>query len=156
MKFAVVEYSSKSGTVWHHTAAKPNYLADPDKEIDPTSFGCYVSALEGEHIPFKGIINGSVVPVSPLSFAARRVYRKLFHHWPATYDLSYLQQFDILMVVHQISDSHEMTALAKRLRQLPKRPFLIGVPTQPYGLWKDYYDTHPAELADFKDYLAAC
>ena len=156
MKFAVVEYSSKSGKVWQHTDAKPNYLADPDKEIDPTSFGCYVSALHGQHIPLKGFMLGNVVPTNKVVVSGRRLFRKLFKHWPQNYDLSYFQQFDVLMVVHQISDGHEMTLFTKKLWQVSPRPLIIGVPTQPFGLWKDYYAKRPAEYTDFQQYLHAC
>lgn len=156
MKFAVVEYSSKSGGVWKHTAAKPNYLANPETEIDPTSFGCYVSALEGEHIPLKGFMLGSVVPVHKVVVAWRRLYRKLTGSWPSISDLSYFEQFDMLMVVHQISDGHEMTAFVKQLKSLPNRPYIVGVPTQPFGILEDYYPSHPEFLADEKEYMNEC
>lgn len=156
MKFAVVEYNSKSGSVWAHSPAKPNYLADPDKEIDPTSFGCYVSALEGEHIPLKGYLLGNVVPVSNLQIFLRRLYRKITGNWPQNYDLSYFNQFDVLMVVHQISDGHEMTLFTKRLKEMTNRPYIVGVPTQPFGILQDYYPTHPEFLIDEKAYMNAC
>lgn len=156
MKFAVVEYTSKSGGIWHHTADRPNYLADPDKEIDPTSFGCYVSAFEGEHIPLKGMITGSATPVNPLLSFGRRLFRKFVGRWPQGYDLSYFSQFDIVMVVHQISDGHEMTSFARRLSALNPRPFMIGVHTQPFGILQQYWEHNSAWLADFKQFMDSC
>lgn len=156
MKFAVVEYTSKSGSIWRHTPAKPNYLADPDREIDPTSFGCYVSALAGEHIPLKGLVTGSVIPLSPVTIFTRRLYRKLFGHWPKNYSLEYFKQFDVLMAVHQISDGHEITTLVKRLKKELPHIFIIGVPTQPYGLLKHHWENNSGWLKDFQDFMNTC
>lgn len=156
MKFAVIEYTSKSGKIWKHRGDKPNYLADPAKEIDPTSFGCYVSALEGEHIPLKGIITGTATHVSRPVALSRRVYRKITGHWPATYDISYMRQFDVLMVVHQLSDSHEMVNVLQRLRQQSPRPFLIGVPTQPFGLLQKRLEADAKADGDVRAHMDAC
>src|SRR5688500_5830328 len=128
MKFGVIEYSSKTGTVWRHRDDRPNYLAEPLREMDPTSFGCYVSAMQGEHIPLLGLITGRVNQVSPLQRFARRVTKRLAGSWPATYDLSYLAPFDALLVVHQISDGHEITAFVSRLKQEFPHICVIGVP----------------------------
>ncbi len=156
MKFAVVEYTSKSGKIWKHTPEKPNFLADPDKEMDPTSFGCYVSALEGEHIPLKGLITGTALPVSSLTVLARRLFRKLTGYWPKNYDLSYLTQFDVLMVVHQLSDSHELVTLLQRLRRQENRPYIIGVATQPYGILMDQTSKDEIALQNLKAHMDAC
>lgn len=157
MKFAVIEYSSKSKRVWKHQPNRPNYLCDPEKEIDPTSFGCYVSALEGEHIPLTWLILGSSQsPVAKARQFVFRAYKKLTGHWPQIYSLNYLEQFDVLMVVHQISNGHEITALTARLRRLYPKKFIIGVPTQPFGLLKNYWQKNPGWLADFKRYMDLC
>lgn len=173
MKFAVVEYNSKSGNIWRHTPERPNYVADPQKEIDPTSFGCYVSALAGEHIPLKGLIVGPVNNVSSFTRLYRKLVKRLTGSWPA-YDIQYLLQFDALLVVHQLSDAHEMVHVLRRLRQFQNpypsskgeglplrkgektRPFLIGVPTQPYGLLKPALDTDPVAKQDFVDFMNGC
>ncbi|MBI3255383.1 MAG: glycosyltransferase [Candidatus Andersenbacteria bacterium] len=156
MKFAVVEYTSKSGGVWRASQGKPNFLADPDKEIDPTSFGCYVSAFEGEHIPLKGLITGSVGHISPAKVLLRRAWKRITGRFPATFDLSYLTQFDALLIVHQISDGHEITSLVRRLKKQNPRPYMIGVPTQPFGILQDYAASHPIWQADFKEYMGLC
>src|SRR3989344_378986 len=147
MKFAVVEYNSKSGDIWRATPRRPNYLEDPDRVIDPTSFGCYVSALHGEHIPLvKFVGKRKLWP---------RVYRKITGSWPP-YSLAYFQQFDVIMLVHQISDAHEIAALARRLRRANPRPFIVGVPTQPYGLLRPHLDSHTQAQRDFITYMNNC
>lgn len=156
MKFAVVEYSSKTGQVWKHTDARPNYLADPTREIDPTSFGCYVSALAGEHIPLTALINGPVNPTTRLQKTYNRVVKKSTGHWPASYSIQYLQQFDTLMVVHQLSNAHEIVALLERVAALSPRPFIIGVPTQPFGILKQALEADPAAAHNFKAYMDLC
>lgn len=147
MKFAVVEYTTKTGGIWRHTPEHPNYLGDPQREIDPTSFACYTSALAGEHIPLKGLIKPTKL---------KKVIKRLTGSWPQTYSLNYLQQFDVLLMVHQISDGHEITAAAKRLKKLSPRPVIIGVPTQPFVLLKQYWEEHPAWFKDFQEFIAAC
>jgi len=153
MKFAVVEYSSKTKKIWRHTEKRPNYLCDPIHEIDPTSFGCYVSAFEGEHVPLVSLITGTQV------FLPLRIYRKIMKRitgaWP-TYSISYLQQFDVLLVVYQISDGHEMVALLQRLRAEHPSQIIIGVPTQPYGILREYWDKTPEALTEMREFIRAC
>ena len=156
MKFAVVEYNSKSGSIWKHTPDKPNYLCDPATEIDPTSFGCYVSALEGEHIPLTGFITGSYAKKSAPGIVMRKIRKRLSGSWPQTYDLSYFQNFDALLVVHQISDGHEVTAFTRRLKQLYPNIAIIGVPTQPYGILQDHWRDHPDAKKDMIAFMDEC
>lgn len=147
MKFAVLEYASKSGKIWKHTPEHPNFLAHPSKEIDPTSFGCYVSALAGEHIPLTHLIKPTFV---------KKVIKRLLGSWPSWYTLDYLEQFDVLMVVHQLSDTHEMIAAIKRLRRGARRPFLIGVPTQPYGLLRAQVEESESTRAELVAFMDEC
>lgn len=146
MKFAVIEYTSKTGEIWKHTDERPNYLCDPIKELDPTSFGCYVSALKGEHIPLMHLVHPT--------FAAK-LTRKLIGRWP-NYDISYLAQFDVLMVVHQMSNGHEITRLVQRIKKEYPRIKILGVPTQPYGLLKEYWEDHPLWLENFREFSESC
>lgn len=146
MKFAVIEYNSKTGKIWRHTPEKPNYLADPQKEIDPTSFGGYVSALNAEHIPILHFVGVNAV---------KKVYKRLTGHWP-TYSLDYLKQFNTLLVVHQISDAHEIASVVKRVRKELPHIFILGVPTQPFGILKPYLESHPEAKQHFIDYLNQC
>lgn len=147
MKFAVVEYDSKSHEIWRHTDERPNYLADPLTEIDPTSFGCYVSALSGEHIPLKSLAGAGSV--------WRRGTKRLTGRWP-NYSLDYLAQFDVLLVVHQLADAHELVRAVQRLQQLPKHPFIIGVPTQPYGLLREATEQDPVAKKNLIAFIKAC
>lgn len=156
MKFAVVEYRSKTGTVWRHRADRPNYLADPVQEMDPTSFGCYVSAMSGEHIPLRGLIIGPVNQVTPVRRVFYRAIKRLSGSWPRDYDISYLKSFNALMLVHQMSDGHEVTALALRLKKELPHICLIGVPTQPFGILQRYWQEHPQWLEDFQQFMATC
>ncbi len=156
MNFAVIEYSSKSGEIWKHTRELPNFLADPEQEIDPTSFGGYVSALGGEHIPLTGLIVGNVYELSSSVRLRRRIHKKILKRWPQDYSLEYLKRFDVLLVVHQISDGHEMTAFTKRLKEAHPHILILGVPTQPYGILKNYWEQHLRWLEDFRAFMDAC
>ena len=149
MNFAVVEYRSKSGNIWKHTSNKPNYLCDPLTEIDSTSFGCYVSALSGEHIPLTSIILNKNIFV-------KKVIKRITGSWPQTYSLDYFKKFDVLMIVHQISDGHEITAFTKRLKKLYPNIYIIGVPTQPFGILKQHIKNNPIWFKDFQEFMNTC
>lgn len=148
MKFAVIEYTSKSGGIWRHTDEKPNYLADPAREIDSTSFGCYVSALKGEHIPLTYLLKAKSI--------ARRLYRKLAGHWPQNYSLNYLKQFDVLMIVHEIGNGPSITRLTQRIKSELPHTTRLGVATQPFGILKDHWEQDQAWLANFKEFMDVC
>lgn len=154
MKFAVIEYSSKTKKIWRHTDERPNYLCDPIHEIDPTSFGCYVSALEGEHIPLTSLIVGS--EVNPIVRIYRKIQKRLTGNWPMNYDISYLKSFDVLLVVYQISDGHEMVRFLKKLRREHPSCVVLGVPTQPYGILKDHWNQKKESLGEIKAFMNEC
>lgn len=156
MKFAVIEYNSKTGRIWKHAPQNPNYLADPEKEIDPTSFGCYVSAMAGEHVPLTGLIIGDIYNIGPLTRLRRRIFKKILGRWPQDYSLEYLRGFDVMLVVHQVSNGHEMTRFTKRLQQTYPQTVVIGVPTQPYGILKKHWEIHPRQLEDFQNFMNHC
>ncbi len=147
MKFGVVEYSSKSGEIWKHVPGRPNYLADPQKEIDPTSFGGYVTVLEGEHIPLTWLVKPTLW---------KKVFKRMFGYWPAMSSLSYMQKFDTILAVHQLSDAHEMVTFIKRLKQRYPNIFVLGVPTQPLGLLQVYLDKDIRAKSDFIEFMNAC
>lgn len=146
MKFAVVEYNSKSGKIWRHRDGHPNYLEDPQKVIDPTSFGGYVSALNGQHIPLLRFVGVNTV---------KKVYKKLTGRWPK-YALDYFRKFDVLLVVHQISDAHEMANFVRRVRKELPHIFIFGVPTQPFGVLHPYVESNPQAKKNFLDFLNNC
>jgi hypothetical protein len=144
--FAVVEYSSKSGDIWRHAPGHPNYLEDPAQVIDPTSFGCYVSALVGEHIPLTKLANRSIW---------RRVAKRLTGSWPS-YPLDYFSRFGLLMVVHQLSEASEIVHFLRRLKRAYPKLFIIGVPTQPFGLLRQHLSENQAAKRHFVDYMKYC
>lgn len=148
MKFTVVEYSSKSGDIWRPAPGKPNYLEDSEKVIDPTSFGCYVSALAGEHIPLTKLVGANLI--------TNKIIKRLTGAWPPNYSIKYLAKFDTLMVVHQISDAHEIARLLLRLKQELPNIFIIGVPTQPYGILKPHLESNPKARKHFITYMNNC
>lgn len=148
MKFAVIEYTSKSGDIWRHQPDHPNYLADPLHEIDPTSFGCYVSALAGEHIPLTKLINTGSLP--------HRIYRKITGHWPQHYSLEYLKDFDALLIVHDMHREQEMVRFIKRLKGQYPHITRIGVPTQPFGILKDHWKQDQQAAGNISEFMAAC
>ncbi len=146
MNFAVVEYSSKTKQIWRHSDARPNYVCDPIKEIDPTSFGCYVSALKGEHIPLTYFMPGIY----------RKIMKRLTGSWPSSYDMSYFEKFDTLLVVYQLSDGHEMVNFLKKLRVTYPDITILGVPTQPYGILKDVWESAPEKKQEIIHFIQQC
>lgn len=154
MRFAVIEYSSKTKHIWRHTEGRPNYLCDPVKEIDPTSFGCYVSALQGEHIPLTSLITGANVNL--IARFVRKVIKRLTHSWPQTYSLTYLKQFNALLVVYQLSDGHEMVEFLKRVRKENPRTVILGVPTQPYGILVDAWNADDEKKKEIQEFITQC
>jgi hypothetical protein len=161
MKFAVIEYTTKTGQIWRPTPERPNYLCDPQKEIDPTSFACYTTALNGEHIPLTGLILENLSPpyeggVARRAGVVKKAYRKLTGVWPQWHSLNYLKKFDTLLVVHQISNAHEILTFLRRLKKELPHIFVIGVPTQPFGVLQPHLNAHPDEKQIFRDYLNAC
>lgn len=147
MKFAVIEYASKTGDIWRHTDARPNYLADPAGEIDPTSFGCYVSALRGEHIPLTKLIGTRNI--------VKRLYHRISGRWPNTYPLAYLAQFDAVLVVYDLGNGPTITSFTQRLKRLYPQCIILGVPTQPYGIIQDWWQRRPTARKDFVTFINA-
>jgi hypothetical protein len=148
MEFAVVEYSSKSGTVWQHTDAKPNYLCDPNTEMDTTSFGCYVSALKGKHIPLTEVVGANKI--------INRVIRKLSGSWPDNYSLDDFDGIDVLMVVYEVANGSSLIQFMKRIRKVYPKVKILGVPTQPYGLLKPQWDANPDTLKELQEFISNC
>ncbi len=156
LKFAVIEFNSKSGGIWRHTPDKPNYLADPKTEIDTTSFGCYVSALEGEHIPLRPFIIGPLAKSSPPVIYYRKIYHKLLRRYPNNYSLDYFKQFTAVIIVHEIANGPDITAFTKRLKSIYPHLIILGVPTQPYGILVDHWNKYPAAKTDFIQFMDIC
>lgn len=161
MKFACVEYTTKQRKIWRHSAARPNYLCDPDTEIDPTSFGCYTSALAGEHIPLSGLLYGSLErPPSRWQQArvdlARRFGSLVIGHWSfRRYDMSYLRQFDTLLVIYQQSNNQKLVQFIERARRELPETILVTCSSPPFGRLREGWKDHPSALRRYRAFLAA-
>lgn len=148
MTFAVVEYSSKSGTTWSHTDAKPNYLCNPHTQIDPTSFGCYVSALKGDHIPLTEIVGAKKL--------TNRISRKLFGSWPNNYSVNDFNKYDTLMVIYEVANGPALTQFMERINQSFPAIKILGVPTQPHGLLKPQLEASPKIHQEIQQFMSQC
>jgi len=163
MRFCAIEYQTKSDKIWRPTKDKPNYLSDPDKEIDPTSFGCWTSALAGEHIPLSYFEGDKPFIV--------KLNRKLFKEKRGFKNLRYLERFDtILILIHDFSIVPLAKFLKAARRKYPNKKYLGSIvhPLERLRLaWKDskvfynfFYllnnvDHWISVNKDAQDYLAA-
>lgn len=155
MRFACVEYTTKTGQIWRHTPERPNYLCDPEKEIDPTSFGCYTSALNGEHLPLTGLIYGSLER-SPSKI--RSVRQDLFRRAAGSfrpYDLAYLRRFDVLLVIYQISNDDELVRFTERLRRTLPHTLVVSCSSPPFGRLREHWKDHPETAERYRAFVGA-
>ena len=137
MKFACVELYTKSGKIWDGAKEKPNYLCDPKTEIDNCSFGCWTSALGGEHVPL-------------LWFKSRKPVRYIYHNYLASrmskfnyagysivsklinialdkfYNLQYVTKFDVVLIVVHDYSIREMAKFIVKAKKLRKKPIFLG------------------------------
>lgn len=155
MKFACIEYTTKTRTIWRHTPKRPNYLCDPEKEIDPTSFGCYTSALHGEHLPLTGLIYGSLNRPPSLLQRARQDLQRRRHGAFASFDLSPLRQFDVLLVIYQTSYDDELVRFVERAhRELPDT-IVVTCSSPPFGRLREHWKEHPETAERYRAFLDA-
>lgn len=155
MTFACIEYTTKTRRIWRPTTARPNYLCDPDKEIDPTSFGCYTTALDGEHIPLTGLIYDSAThPPSKIRRLRQDLFRRR-HGAFGPYSLAYLKKFDVLLVIYQISNSHELVRFVERTREEFPDTILVSCSSPPFGRLREHWKDHPETAERYRAFLAA-
>lgn len=134
IKFACLEYSTKSGEIWRPRPGKPNYLCDPEKEIDPTSFGCWTSALGGEHIP----VSYLRIPQNAhsLKYKIRSLpdlFLEKIKEEPIYHNLDYLKKFNlILFLVHSFS-LPLMADLIQRVKKINPQAIYLGAMDSPLG-----------------------
>ena len=151
MKFCCVEYTTKTRKVWVPSVEHPNYLGDPLLEIDPTSFGSYTTAFQGEHIPLTGVILGQLDGNIFQPFF-QRLRWSLFGRW-GPYSLRYFRKFDTILAVYDWKRGRELATFVQRLRHELPQIVVIGVPTQPFGAlretWRD--SKHLSPLIEFYD-----
>lgn len=155
MNFACVEYTTKTGMLWRHRPERPNYLADPEKEIDPTSFGCYTSALEGVHIPLSGLIYGSLTkPPSAFRRFRQDLTRKRTGAF-AAYDLSFLKSLDVLLVIYQMSNDDELVSFVQRVRKEFPHLMLVSSSSPPFGRLREHWKDHADAIARYQAFVNA-
>lgn len=155
MKFACIEYTTKAGMMWQHRPERPNYLADPEKEIDPTSFGCYTSALEGVHVPLSGLIYESLTkPPSAFRRLRQDLTRKRTGAF-APYDLSFLKSLDVLLVIYQMSNDDELVRFVQRVRKEFPNLMLVSSSSPPFGRLREHWKDHPEAIARYQAFVNA-
>lgn len=154
--FACIEYSTKTGKIWRPTPEKPNYLCDPETEIDPTSFGCWTSALDGEHIPLNFLRRHH----DPRGLAYKlgrkkdlileKINGKSVYH-----NLSYLKKFNlILFLIHNFS-MPQMADLIQRAKKINPEAIFLGSIVTPLGLLRETWKKEK-EFCTFKKFADAC
>lgn len=155
MRFACIEYTTKARRIWRPTTARPNYLCDPDKEIDPTSFGCYTTALNGEHVPLSGLIYGSLErPPSKLQ-RLRQDFARRTRGAFRPYGLRSLAKFDTLLAIYQLSNDDELVRFVERTRATFPDTVLASCSSPPFGRLRDHWKDHPETAERYRAFLAA-
>lgn len=156
IKFACIEYSTKSGTIWRPSLGKPNYLCDPEKEIDPTSFGCWTEALGGEHIPVsylrigKNTHSGAYKLTRALDLFWEKINKKPIYH-----NLNYIKKFNlILLLVHSFSMPLVANLICKLKRIHPKALYLGSIDS-PLGKLREVWKKNK-EYRAFKTFADHC
>ncbi|MDO8512102.1 MAG: hypothetical protein Q7S57_02425 [bacterium] len=154
MKFACVEYTTKSHKIWIPSEEHPNYLGDPLSEIDPTSFGSYTTAFNGQHVPLTGAILGQL-DGNVLQGLYQRLHWRLLATW-GNYSLGYFKNFDTLLVVYDWKRGNELAKFVKRLRATYPAMVIVGVPTQPFGQLRDQWRSGAEHLSSLIEFYNSC
>lgn len=154
MKFACVEYTTKTRKVWVPSVDHPNYMANPLTEIDPTSFGSYTTAFQGQHVPLTGVILGSITGNS-LQGLSQKLHWKLFGEF-GDYSLSYFKDFETILAVYDWRRGHEMAKFVKRLRKTYPHIIVVGVPTQPFGEIREQWRNGINNLQALRSFYDSC
>lgn len=153
MKFACLEYTTKTGKIWE-PKSHPNFLGDPINEIDPTSFASYTTALSGKHVPLTGLILGQLEG-KKIQEIGQKINWKLRKHW-ANYSLDFLDQFDTILAVFDWRRGREMAEFAAKVRKEKPNIVLIGVPTQPFGQLRESWREDPINLCNLINFFDSC
>ena len=156
IRFACIEYSTKTGGIWRPTPEKPNYLCDPETEIDPTSFGCWTSSLSGEHIPVNFLRRRqnphtlSYKLGRKLDLTLEKIQRK-----PVYRNLDYLKKFNlILFLVHSFS-MPLMTDLIRKTKKVNPNATYLGSIVSPLGMLREVWKKEN-EFRAFKTFADHC
>lgn len=137
MRFACVELCTKSGKIWDGAKEKSNYLCDPKTEIDTCSFGCWTSALGGEHVPLlwfklrkpvRYVYHNYLAPrMSRFNYAGYSIMSKLINRaLDKFYNLQYVTKFDVVLIVVHYYSIREMAKFIVKAKKLRKKPIFLG------------------------------
>ncbi len=156
IKFACIEYSTKSGEIWQKKPGRPNYLCDPKKEIDPTSFGAFTSALSGEHIP----VSYLRIPKKQgsLNFKIRRSFDLLqekINQEPIYHNLEYIKKFNLILVLIHSFSMPLMAELLPRLKKINPKALYLGSIDSPLGKLREVWKKD-REFIAFKRFADQC
>ena len=156
IKFACIEYSTKTGKIWRPTQERPNYLCDPETEIDPTSFGCWTSTLDGEHIPVNFLRrhqNPHTLAYKlghKLDLILEKIQKKPIYH-----NLDYLKKFNVLLfLVHSFSIPL-IADLIKRAKKVNPNAIYLGSIVSPLGILRETWKKEN-EFYAFKTFANNC
>lgn len=155
MRFACVEFTTKTGKIWRPTPERPNYLCDPIKEIDPTSFGCYTSALNGEHFPLTGLMYGSLEKPPSLLQRVRQDAARRSRGMFGPYDLSVLKRFDVLLVIYQLSNDDEIVRFVQRVREELPDITVVSSSSPSFGRLREEWKEDPERASRYQTFLNA-
>lgn len=165
IRFACIEFNTKSGSIWKPTPERPNYLCDPKREIDIGSFGSWTSALNGEHIPLHWFVNGK--PRRGSDGASPFENTLLYRSWTRIrkefssdgnrefhfHNLGYLEKFDPVLICYSLTHPGAMTQfLQKAKERYPEKTFLVTYGTFNFGRVREYW-RDPAWYRDFVTFL---
>jgi len=123
IKFCTIEHTNK--VVWKYKQGQPNYLCDPDTEIDPTAYGCWVSAMQGENLPisflrygkkYKNNFWGKIYRLQD-KIAGRTLFR----------NIKYLKKFNIILALAHRFNFQEIVDCLEEARKVNRKAFYIGV-----------------------------
>ncbi len=158
MKFACVELYTKSGRIWDGARQQPNYLCDPS-EIDNASFGCWTSALKGEHVPLlwfkfrkpmRRFYHGQMAPrMSKFNYAGYSIISRLFNNAFEDFNnLDYLSKFDVVLVVVHDYSIRAMAKFVTAAKKLQKKPIILGA----FGVTLNFMREALKEPENFKHF----
>ncbi len=166
MKFACVELYTKSGKIWDGAGGKPNYLCNPKNEIDNSSFGCWTSAMQGEHVPLSWfklrkipskIYHSQLAPrMSRFNYAGYSLFSRMANKaFEDFHNLEYLSKFDVVLVdIHEYS----IQAMAKFIvsaKKMQKRPIFLGVFGVTFNIIREALKD-PETFSYFKTFIDNC
>lgn len=145
MRFACVEYTTKSGHIWRPTPERPNYLCDHKNEIDAAGYGTWTSALDGEHVPVTWFHDGKPGPAIGEKLPIRtrismRLNRRRNKPILSFDNLDYVDNFDVMLVCFHFYGYRLMTDfLVAAKKRFPDKVFLGTHAVFSLGRLREYW-----------------